>query len=124
MVAQKIYKLRKDCTSEGAFTIKHIDETFKVQQAGIEFTLLATATQKKPLRAHFGLLCHDNIFVTPDGAKLKYVMIHRVAANIEVVFSDKEHDIENALRAVLGESASVVSRVKVGNITKPASKYY
>ena len=120
--ATKYFKLSEDCTSQDAYTI--IDNktcnTFKVKKAGIRFTLLATHSGRM---AHFGLLCNDNTFVTSDRTEFTNVMIHRVASNIAVVFSDTEDDIVKALRDVLGESASVVSRVIVGNITKAASIY-
>ena len=61
------YLLSKNCTSPDMFTIKDSvsGNTFKVKDAGIRFTLLTV--QRNQDMAHFGLLCDDNTFITPDG---------------------------------------------------------
>ena len=66
----------------------------------------------------------------------KYILVHRIAKNIEVVFSNHWHSakeeekveedvLETAFRGVLGSAAktAVISQVKIGKVVKTASTY-
>lgn len=126
-----IYKLSKNCTSVDDYTIKDTDSgnVFKVKQAGIRFTLLAT--QKNSSMAHFGLLLNNNTFFTPDGKSFSYVLVHRVEKEIKVVFANfwnsppSGQDVmrDDFRRALNAPTDAIVSQVMIGSVVRRASTY-